>query len=53
MFKNCGYHYCNDDSSGPHVRIGAITKQGNGTIRTTLIEAANALVRSNIGYLWC
>ena len=39
-----------DHSSGPHVRLGAITKQGNGTIRTTLIEAANALVRSNIGY---
>lgn len=41
-----------DHSSGPHVRLGAITKQGNGTIRTTLIEAANALVRSNIGYPW-
>ena len=39
-----------DHSSGPHVRLGSITKQGNSTIRTTLVEAANALVRSNIGY---
>ena len=39
-----------DYSNGLHVRLGAITKHGNGTIRTTLIEDANVLVRSSIGY---
>jgi transposase len=39
-----------EDSSGSKVRLGSITKQGNSTVRTALIESARALVRGNAGY---
>ena len=36
-----------EHSSGKNVSLGRITKQGNSTIRTTLVESAQGLVRGN------
>ena len=36
-----------EHSSGKNVSLGRITKQGNSTIRTTLVESAEGLVRGN------
>lgn len=45
--------YCgltpSEDSSEDKVRRLEITKQGNSTIRTVLVEAAQLLVRGTIG----
>lgn len=38
-----------EHSSGSHTYVGAITKQGNSTVRTALVEAAQGIVRGNIG----
>ena len=38
-----------EDSSGESYHRLSITKQGNSMIRTTLIEAAQVLVRGTIG----
>lgn len=39
----------NEHSSGDSLKKGGITKQGNTTVRTTLIECAQALVKGTIG----
>ncbi|MFD1394190.1 IS110 family transposase [Lacticaseibacillus jixianensis] len=39
-----------EHSSGEHSFKGGITKQGNSVVRTTLIEAAQALVKGRAGY---
>lgn len=36
-------------SSGEKINRNSITKQGNSTVRTTLIECANSLVRGSVG----
>ncbi len=44
----CGLTPGEDSSGESYHRVG-ITKQGNSTIRTTLVEAAQVLVRGTIG----
>ena len=38
-----------EQSSGEKISRSAITKQGNSTVRSTLVECANALVKGVIG----
>lgn len=38
-----------EHSSGNHVNKGAMTKQGNSVVRTTLVECSRSLVKGNIG----
>ncbi|WP_252902411.1 transposase [Paucilactobacillus hokkaidonensis] len=39
-----------EHSSGEHTRNGAITKQGNRTVRSTLIECVNSLAKGKVGH---
>lgn len=39
----------NEHSSGASIRRGGITKQGNATVRSTLIECAQGVARGKIG----
>ena len=39
-----------EHSSGDKIRKGALTKQGNSTVRTTLIECTRGLIRGQIGH---
>ncbi|CDN33598.1 IS110 family transposase [Bacillus thuringiensis] len=38
-----------ESSSGERINRSSITKQGNSTVRSTLVECANALVKGTIG----
>lgn len=38
-----------EHSSGDHTKKGALTKQGNSIVRTTLIESTQSLVKGHIG----
>lgn len=42
--------YPSEHSSGNHTAKGAITKQGNRAVRSTLIEATQSLVKGHIGH---
>jgi transposase len=39
-----------EHSSGEHINKGSITKQGNSVVRTSLVEAAQSLVKGRVGY---
>lgn len=39
---------CGEQSSGDKRNTTSITKQGNSTLRTTLVECANAIIKGNV-----